>query len=185
MFDIGWSEMLVIACLAILVIGPKQLPAALRTLGFWLGKARRMAREFQGHVDDMVAQAELDDVKQEVNAIANFDINEELKTESDAADTKAVAAAGVTGLENDAPDPHRYAPDDYQMAPSNSIVPPIDEEYAAATTELTDDVAVSDDEDAAVKFDVAAELNTVAAIPDTSPEPEPIEEAVQKERAGS
>ncbi len=78
--------MLVIACLAIVVIGPKQLPGALKTLGYWVGKARRLAREFQGHVDDMIAEAELDTVRDEVNSIANFDIEGELNRPADGAD---------------------------------------------------------------------------------------------------
>ncbi len=87
MLDIGWSEMLVIACLAIVVIGPKQLPGALRAVGYWLGKARRLAREFQGHVDDMIRESEMDEVKKEVNSIANYDIQQELKNNYDQSGT--------------------------------------------------------------------------------------------------
>jgi sec-independent protein translocase protein TatB len=145
MFDIGWSEMLVIACLAIVVIGPKQLPAALRTVGYWIGRAKRMANEFQGHVDEMVAQAELDEVRQEVNSISNFDINEELNKSieldgrskvNNAENVEQIPASAeaeeMTGLESEGMDPTRYAPDGYQMPPSNSIVPPPEDESEEA-----------------------------------------------------
>ena len=54
MFDLSWGEMGLIAMVALLVIGPKELPQVLRTVRTWLGAARGMAREFQGHVDDMM-----------------------------------------------------------------------------------------------------------------------------------
>ena len=81
MFDIGWSEMMMIAIVAIVVIGPRQLPAALRTVGQWVSKARSMAREFQNSLDEMVEEAGLDDVRQiqkDVTSAASFDVNEEL-----------------------------------------------------------------------------------------------------------
>ena len=66
MFDLSWTEILVIGGVAIIFIGPKELPNALRTLGQWAGKARGLAREFQGSVDDMVRESELDEVRQQI-----------------------------------------------------------------------------------------------------------------------
>lgn len=63
MFDIAWSEMLVIMVVALVVIGPKDLPRLIREVGRWTAKARGMAREFQRSFDDMVREAELDDIK--------------------------------------------------------------------------------------------------------------------------
>ena len=63
MFDIGWTEMMVIAVLAIIVIGPKDLPGMLRTIGKWTGRARALAREFQSSLDEVAREAELDEIK--------------------------------------------------------------------------------------------------------------------------
>lgn len=63
MLDIGWSEMLVILVVALLVIGPKDLPKVARQVGRWTGKARAMAREFQRSFDDMAREAELEEIK--------------------------------------------------------------------------------------------------------------------------
>ena len=63
MFDIGWAEMAVIGALLLVVVGPKDLPKVLRTIGYWTGKARSMAREFQRSLDQYAKEAELDEVK--------------------------------------------------------------------------------------------------------------------------
>ncbi|MFN8829936.1 MAG: Sec-independent protein translocase protein TatB [Labrys sp. (in: a-proteobacteria)] len=69
MLDIGWSELVVIAVVALVVIGPKELPTALRTVGGMLTKLRRMAGEFQGQFQQAMKEAELGDVQQQVNEI--------------------------------------------------------------------------------------------------------------------
>jgi sec-independent protein translocase protein TatB len=66
MFDIGWSEMAVILLVALIVIGPRDLPRVARTVGRWAGKGRAMAREFQTALEDMAREAELDKVKSEI-----------------------------------------------------------------------------------------------------------------------
>src|SRR6266705_154323 len=65
MFDIGWSELVVIAVVALIAIGPKELPAVLRTVGQWMGKIRRMASEFQGQFQDAMREAEMADLKKQ------------------------------------------------------------------------------------------------------------------------
>ena len=66
MFDIGWSEMALILVVALVVIGPKDLPRVARQIGRWSAKARAMAREFQRSLDDMAREAELQDIKAEI-----------------------------------------------------------------------------------------------------------------------
>ena len=63
MFDIGWSELVVIAVVALIAIGPKELPGVLRMIGQWMGKARKMAAEFQGQFQEAMREAEMADLK--------------------------------------------------------------------------------------------------------------------------
>ena len=73
MFDISWTELLVIAMVAIVVVGPKDLPRALRAVGRWTGKAKRMARDFQNQFNEALREAELDTIKKEVEAVGRID----------------------------------------------------------------------------------------------------------------
>ncbi|MEH0072691.1 Sec-independent protein translocase protein TatB [Pannonibacter sp. Pt2-lr] len=83
MFDIGWAELMVIACVAIIVVGPKDLPRMLRTFGQIVGKMRRMANEFQSTFNDAVREAErqadIDDMRKAADAAANFNPLGDLK----------------------------------------------------------------------------------------------------------
>ena len=63
MFDIGWDEMLFTAIIAIVVIGPKDLPRALRTAGQWLGKVRRVSGHFRSGIETMIREAEMADME--------------------------------------------------------------------------------------------------------------------------
>ena len=63
MFDIGYSELLLIAVVALIVIGPKDLPRVMRTVGHWVGRARGMARHFRSGVDTMMREAELEEME--------------------------------------------------------------------------------------------------------------------------
>src|ERR1700712_3224217 len=74
MFDFAWSEILLIGAVALIAIGPKDMPAAIRTVSGMIKKARRMAAEFQTHVDEMVREADLGDVKKAFSDIRNLDI---------------------------------------------------------------------------------------------------------------
>jgi sec-independent protein translocase protein TatB len=79
MFDIGWSEMALVLLVALIVIGPKDLPRVARTMGQWVGKGRAMAREFQRALEDMAREAELDKVKNEIEKAGRTDIGKTIE----------------------------------------------------------------------------------------------------------
>jgi len=88
MFDIGWSELVVIGVVALIAIGPKELPGVLRSVGQWTGKIKRMAAEFQGQFQDAMREADMADIKKEVDQLTgsvsqytNFDPLAETKKE--------------------------------------------------------------------------------------------------------
>jgi sec-independent protein translocase protein TatB len=79
MFDFAWTEIALIAVVALIAIGPKDLPVAIKAVTEMIKKARRMAAEFQTHVDDLVREANLDEVRSQINEIRNFDIKGEVE----------------------------------------------------------------------------------------------------------
>jgi sec-independent protein translocase protein TatB len=88
MFEIGWSELLLIGIVALIAIGPKELPTVLRTLGQWMSKLRRMASEFQNQFQEAMREAEMADLKKQVDEMtsqaqsyANFDPVSEVRRE--------------------------------------------------------------------------------------------------------
>src|SRR3974390_2303816 len=70
-FDIGWGELVVIGVVALIAIGPKELPTVLRTLGQYMGKIKRMSAEFQSQFQEALREAELSDLKQHAQDIQN------------------------------------------------------------------------------------------------------------------
>ena|SRR5436190_19180047 len=72
MFDIGWSELVVIAVVALIAIGPKELPGVLRMVGQWMGKARKMASEFQGQFQEAMREAEMADLKKSFDEVKDI-----------------------------------------------------------------------------------------------------------------
>ena len=83
MFDLSWTEIMLIGTAAIIFIGPKELPNALRTVGQWAGKARSLAREFQGSVDDMVRESEIQKIKGEVDKLGSGDLTRQIEQSID------------------------------------------------------------------------------------------------------
>ena len=69
MFDIGWSELVLIGVVALIAIGPKELPGVLRMVGQWMGKARKMASEFQGQFQEAMREAEMADLKKSFDEV--------------------------------------------------------------------------------------------------------------------
>jgi sec-independent protein translocase protein TatB len=69
MFEISWSELLILAIVTLIFVGPKELPVFLRTLGRYAGSIKRQASEFRSQFDDAMREAELDSMKEEVEAM--------------------------------------------------------------------------------------------------------------------
>ena len=78
MFDFAWSEIALIGVVALVVIGPKDLPEAIRGVARGITKLRRMASEFQGQADELVREANLDEVRNSINEIRNFNVRDQL-----------------------------------------------------------------------------------------------------------
>lgn len=83
MFDLGWQEFLLVAIIAVIVVGPKDLPRVVRSVSQWVRKARSMAREFQSSLEEVAREAELDDVRREVQSISKDGIGKSLEKQFD------------------------------------------------------------------------------------------------------
>ncbi|WP_373084517.1 Sec-independent protein translocase protein TatB [Sneathiella sp.] len=79
MFDIGWSEMMFVVIIAVLVIGPKDLPRAISTVGKYVRKARAMARDFQSGLNDLARETELDDIKKDLQKNTDFNVKKQVE----------------------------------------------------------------------------------------------------------
>ncbi|MFC7693550.1 Sec-independent protein translocase protein TatB [Paeniroseomonas aquatica] len=77
MFDLAWSEIALVGVVALVVIGPKDLPEAIRGVARGIAKLRRMASEFQGQADELVREANLDEVRNSINEIRNFNVRDQ------------------------------------------------------------------------------------------------------------
>ena len=142
LLDFGWSELMLIGIVALVVIGPKDLPKALRVAGFWVRKARTLSREFQSSVEQMIREAELDEVRQELKKASEIDLDKEFRQAVDptgslaeslkppelpnfaeparAADIGAQAVKGGIEIETTDPAPAIAPPD----AVGHDIMPP-------------------------------------------------------------
>lgn len=132
MFDFAWSEIALIGVVALVLIGPKDMPVAIKAVAGVVKKARRMAAEFQGHVDEMVRDTELAEVRQQINEIRNFDFRGEFERAVDGDGSlkrafddpfTAPPPAPVTELPPPAPDTAAQAPDDPAPAAEEAVPP--------------------------------------------------------------
>lgn len=136
MFGIDSPELLVIAVVALVVIGPKELPGMLRSWGKWMAQMRGMASEFRGHVDEMVRQADIDDVKKQLTGSQGLDLQaldptREIKSalqEGMAEGEKAMAEAKAQ-IDNPLVEP--------ESAPQIAAEPALETTTAAITAEAT------------------------------------------------
>lgn len=142
MFDIGWSELVVIGMVALIAIGPKELPGVLRSLGQWMGKIRRMSAEFQGQFQEALREAEVADLKKQaediqssVSSFTNFDPL--AATDSSSATASADAPPAPEASPQTAPDAEALpAPAEQKIdVPLPDLPPPVtDADFAPPTT---------------------------------------------------
>lgn len=119
MFDIGWSELLLVLVVALVVVGPKDLPRLMRTIGRWVGKARNMADQFKKSFEEMAHETELSELRNEIEALRRArplgDVEDEL---------------------NNAIMPPATSPDFAEIVPEvepQPVAPPDEHEQVAAT----------------------------------------------------
>lgn len=79
MFDLSWTEILVIGTAALIFIGPKELPGALKTLGQWAAKARSLAGEFRNNIDEMIRESELEKLKTQVDQLSSGNLAQSIE----------------------------------------------------------------------------------------------------------
>ena len=82
-FGLGSTELLMIAIIALIVVGPKDLPKLLRTIGKYVGKIKTMAREFQGHIEDAAKETGVDELKKDFTEAGSFDFDEDFKQQEE------------------------------------------------------------------------------------------------------
>lgn len=155
MFDLAWSEIAVIGIVALIAIGPKDLPVAIRAISEMMKKARRMASEFQGHVDEMVRESNLHEVRDQFNDIRNLDIKGRILNAVDNDGSIQRTMSGTTAYTPPLPEtavaahePHAFLPADASAMipgqPAPSMIPP----DAAPTTGSSDAVPALGPKDA-------------------------------------
>ena len=79
MFDIGWQELFIIAAIAIIVVGPRDLPRALKSISGYISKAKSMVRELQSGIDEVAREVDLENIRKDAQEASNIDIESELK----------------------------------------------------------------------------------------------------------
>ncbi len=126
MFDFAWSELALIGVVALVVIGPKDLPVAIKAVTGAIKKARRMAGEFQTHVDEMVREADLGEVRDTVNQLRNLDLKNEIRKAVDA-DGSISSALADDPFKAAAPLPEQSVAE----TPAHDFTPPPEPEWPA------------------------------------------------------
>src|SRR5215472_11674653 len=156
LLDFGWSELMLIGVVALVVIGPKDLPKALRVAGFWVRKARTLSREFQSSVEQMMREAELDEMRQELKKATEIDLDREFR--------EAVDPTGSLAENLKPPELPNFS--DRPLVVADSGAPTVTEATDAArtVTEVTDPAQTVTDVTDAAATDAAA---PATAPPDT------------------
>jgi sec-independent protein translocase protein TatB len=132
MLDIGWSEMAVIALVALVVMGPKDLPKAMKTVAYWVTKARKLSSEFHRGIDQIVREAELEEAREAIRSASHMNMDRALEQTIDPTgdmnkalqpptDAEMIADAAVEKPEDR---PALAGPADPAPAPTPTEAPP-------------------------------------------------------------
>ena len=180
MFDISWTEFLLIGVVALIFIGPKELPAVLRTLGQWTRRIRSMAADFQNQFQEAMREAEMADLKKQVDDIAH-----DIKSYDPLKDVRADVEAAGKDIQSSLEKPPESAPG---AATTQSETPALAEAAATATgpvvpEAVAESTAPAEPSAAAPVTDYSREAAVVAAaiapvVPETvanTPKPDAAE----------
>jgi sec-independent protein translocase protein TatB len=115
MFDIGWTEMALIAVVAVIVIGPKELPKVMRELGVWVARARNMSRMFMDQLEEMSRQSGIDEVRKEAEALRQINPARQIE--------KVVDPDGVIARQSEELAKIGSAPDSPLQTPADPMAP--------------------------------------------------------------
>jgi sec-independent protein translocase protein TatB len=119
MFDLGWGELLIVGVVALVVLGPKELPNALRTVSNLTKTARKLAGEFQSGVNEIVREAELEDARKAAQSISKGSVSKAIEK---VIDPTGEMKSTVTGVEKDLKEVRQASPVG-PIPPSPSIAP--------------------------------------------------------------
>ena len=169
MFDIGWSEFVLIAVVALIAIGPKELPGVLRTLGQWMGKARKMAAEFQSQFQEAMREAEMADLKKSFDEVREA--------------ASGFSKAGLlTSLQKDVTESLRIDDNPAQTPTTPAVEPPVMRAAPEAPEAPTPQISVDTNAHGANEPLAIVRENQPAAAPEGTP-PAASEEGLKDAKA--
>jgi sec-independent protein translocase protein TatB len=161
MFEFDWGKLVVIGIVALIVIGPKELPAVLRTVGQWVTKIRRMASEFQGQFQDAMREAEMADLKKQVESVG--ELSNDFSATPSTTPTEPEPETATESTEPSAPDEVSAEP---LTAPSVQAEP-----QAATETQAVSGPQTASEPQPEPQPDAAPELQSAESAEPSVPQP--------------
>jgi sec-independent protein translocase protein TatB len=164
MFDLGWDEMLVIGVVALIVLGPKELPNALRTVSMMMKNARKLAGEFQSGVSEIIREADLEDARKKLSEVQSLNKNQIQNVIAKAVDPTGEVKSALT-------------------APDDPTGPPRTEAARTETNaEVKPEAALLSGEDDAVEIAAAKPATPAPSDPDVTPAAELVSTPLAEEK---
>jgi sec-independent protein translocase protein TatB len=162
MFDLGWDEMAIIAVLALVVLGPKELPNALRTVSMLMKNARKLAGEFQSGVNEIIREADLEEARKKLTEVSSLNKNSIQNAIEKAVDPTGEMKTALKDATN--VDPTGPAP----STDANVAVPAV----TAPTEDAAVEIAAASSESPTLPPPTATSAEPES--PDNTPAPEPV-----------